>query len=280
MWRATGRLYTAALPRREAPAAWRVGTTTRLRGCVTETDGGHSLEQQTSSKEMTMRKGMSRLTKLAKDGRWQKACYTLEEMRTAKVAPNLVAYSLAASACSKQTRWRGALSLWQTVEDAADLRPDGHFLATTLSCLGRSPAWLQALRLFGQVTCQGQVQTTVYHYGAVIGACMTGSHWQGALDLLHQGLAAARTAAERPDATCFGSAITACRKAQQWERALLLLTAMDASGVTVDVLACSAAIAACDSVRHWRAALALLRSLEGRKLRPSTVSCSASRRRA
>ena len=110
----------------------------------------------------------SAMSACGRDGRWESALSLLGEMRTAGIAPDAISYNAAISACAtaSNTSGRDATSLLDEMRDAG-LKP------------------------------------TVVSFGAAIGACERGLRWERALSLLDE----MRREGVPPDMSCFREAM-------------------------------------------------------------------------
>jgi pentatricopeptide repeat domain-containing protein 1 len=89
-----------------------------------------------------------------------------------------------------------------------------------------------------------------------------------------------RSSAVKPDVISFNTAIDACAKAGQWERALSLLVAMKSVGVTPNVRTFNCAIAACDKGNgQWERAMYLLNEMRVAGVPPDAVTFNSVRTR-
>ncbi|CAK0862379.1 unnamed protein product, partial [Prorocentrum cordatum] len=73
----------------------------------------------------------------------------------------------------------------------------------------------------------------------------------------------------------YSAGISACKKGEQWQRVLSLLTEMRGAKVDPDVIAYSAGISACEKGEQWQRALALLREMREVWLEPNPWSATA-----
>ena len=62
-----------------------------------------------------------------------------------------------------------------------------------------------------------------------------------------------------PNTVTYSSAISACEKDANWQRALHLLAAMGRTAIEPNAITCSSAIIACENGADWQRALDLLR---------------------
>ncbi|CAK0880672.1 unnamed protein product [Prorocentrum cordatum] len=77
-----------------------------------------------------------------------------------------------------------------------------------------------------------------------------------------------------PDFT-FNSAISACWKGEQWQRALALFSKMPEAKLQSDVISYSAAISACAKGEKWQQASALLSDMWQAKVELDAISYSS-----
>ncbi|CAE7196208.1 unnamed protein product, partial [Symbiodinium necroappetens] len=156
----------------------------------------------------------------------------------------------AIAACERASRWTAALSL---------LRRGGSLPSwnTAMSACEKAGLWQLALLLFLQLP-DYRLSPSGVSYNTAICACEREGLWQDALFLLSQ-----RRELEEADNIAVGSAVSACAKAAQWERAVAMVLkpwdlAVLWSGL-VDSRCCSAALLACQKVSKWLQALDLFR---------------------
>uniref|UniRef100_A0A7S4RN41 Pentacotripeptide-repeat region of PRORP domain-containing protein n=1 Tax=Alexandrium monilatum TaxID=311494 RepID=A0A7S4RN41_9DINO len=72
----------------------------------------------------------------------------------------------------------------------------------------------------------------------------------------------------------YSAAISACAKAGEWRRAVMLHDDLLTRGGTPHVVSCSAAISACGAGGQWRRVLQLFSDMTARRVAPDAVSCS------
>uniref|UniRef100_A0A7S4VLP5 Pentacotripeptide-repeat region of PRORP domain-containing protein n=1 Tax=Alexandrium monilatum TaxID=311494 RepID=A0A7S4VLP5_9DINO len=102
-------------------------------------------------------------------------------------------------------------------------------------------------------------------YSAAISACAKAGEWRRAV-MLHDDLL---TRGGTPHVVSCTVAISACGKAGQWQRALLVLGGMPLRSLTPDVISCNAAISACEKAGRKRCALRLFGDLPARYRAPN-----------
>ena len=71
----------------------------------------------------------------------------------------------------------------------------------------------------------------------------------------------------------YNASISACEKASQWQRALLLLR--DLPNLQPDIVSYSASISACQKAGRWQAAIGLLTCLQSEKLEVQAITLNS-----
>lgn len=128
---------------------------------------------------------------------------------------NEVSYNMAISACARRDRFEEALRLLREMPSVG-LVPDGWSYGATLgACAGTGQA-STALRLFREMEERG-IEATAWNFKHVLHACYdskTGENWEAAAALL-------RRSETLRNNFCYGRVIMACRRAGQWQKALV-----------------------------------------------------------
>ncbi|CAM9959516.1 unnamed protein product, partial [Ectocarpus sp. 8 AP-2014] len=243
------------------------------------------------------------ITALARCGRWRQALAILDHMRfTANAAEAAAATALEADPAAGIDG--GAAMLPPA---PAAVRPDVFSYSAAITACGNCGEWRRALALLRVMREQG-VPPNVVSYNAAAHACvgdqrklgetrMNGNNgvaeprgraaeeekegeeeeeegWALVLGLMEE----MRAEGVAPDVFTFTTAITACGKAGQWERALDLLEEMGGGGdgddrlrrrrtgvlIAPDVASINAAISACARAGQWESALGLLGRMAAR----------------
>eukprot|EP00913_Durusdinium_trenchii_P018594 g17472.t1 len=78
-----------------------------------------------------------------------------------------------------------------------------------------------------------------------------------------------------PDVISFTSSITACERAAQWQRALVILTDMPKKQILPNVISFNAAITACERGNQSPIALKLFEKMPEMKITPDVISYNA-----
>lgn len=76
-----------------------------------------------------------------------------------------------------------------------------------------------------------------------------------------------------PDVVSYNAAISACGRAQQWEKALELLVTMEERGLVPTLISYSAAIGACKTGQQYAKALELVQTMERRGIKLDVRAC-------
>ncbi|CAM9822017.1 unnamed protein product [Ectocarpus sp. 8 AP-2014] len=108
-------------------------------------------------------------------------------------------------------------------------------------------------------------------YGTAVSACAMAGQWEKAVALL----ADMRRSKLRPDVVAYSSAIKACGAEGRWEEALGLLKEMQECGVRPNLITYTGAMEACGRAGRWNNALGLLAEVRDRGLRPDTFTLNA-----
>ena len=95
------------------------------------------------------------------------------------------------------------------------------------------------------------VEQFLISHNSAISACEKGAEWQRALGLL----ATLGHAAVERNTISYNSAITACERGAEWQRALGLLAPMGQAAVERFTISYNSAISACDNSAEWQRAL-------------------------
>lgn len=110
------------------------------------------------------------------------------------------------------------------------------------------------LRVGGSAGDRCPTMLDAFAYGAALGACEKGKQPTLAMGLLSSMM----DEVVEPSLICFNTVISAFAK-RGWENALGLLGAVRCSGITPDVVSCSAAATACERGCWWPGAIGVLR---------------------
>jgi len=220
-------------------------------------------------------------------GGWHRALELLEEMQARGVAPDVISFNAAMSACEKEGRWREALQLLArmqqqgTADDATGsaasdpLRPDSFSYCTAISACGRGGEPLRALELLEELIelpREARCEANEFCFNAAIAACARAGMADEALDLLSR----MKLLGVQPARLAYNSAISACEKACQPLRAVSLLNEMSSKPrLRPDVFSFSAAISACEKGGLTQMALDLLDRMKRQHVPPNAVTYGA-----
>ncbi|CAM9882463.1 unnamed protein product [Ectocarpus sp. 12 AP-2014] len=240
------------------------------------------------------------ITALARCGRWRQALAILDHMRFTANAAEAAAAAAAAAALKADPAAGIDSGAAMSPPAPAAVRPDVFSYSAAITACGNCGEWRRALALLRVMREQG-VPPNVVSYNAAAHACVgdqrkigetrtNGNNgvaeprgraaeeeeeeeeeeegWALILGLMEE----MRAEGVAPDVFTFTTAITACGKAGQWERALDLLEEMGGGGggddglrrrrtgvpIAPDVASINAAISACARAGQWESALGLL----------------------
>ncbi|CAK0880211.1 unnamed protein product [Prorocentrum cordatum] len=269
-------------------------------------------------------------------GQWQHALCVLSEMWEAKLEPSVT---------SPLQRWSQRVREGHAVaggsgaaqRDVAGKANSRLSYSAGISACEKGKQWQRALALFGEMLAAKLEPNVTVPYSAGISACEKGEQWQRALALLCEMLgaklqpnvsllqrwdqrvregravaggsgAAQRDVGGDAGARChrYSAGISACEKAEKWQRALVLLSKMwevrlepnvislrrrdqrlregqavaagsgaahrCAGGEARAQLSYNAGISACENGEQWQRALALVSEMQDAKLEPNITS--------
>ena len=139
-----------------------------------------------------------------------------------------------------------------------------------ISAWARAKCADEALATFRQIESLG-FEPDQISYASAIKACEKVGQWERALLLL-------KDMVDRkiePDVITFTSAIAACASGGEWKRAVALLETMRACGVEPNAISYNAAISACEKGGKWSRAISLLDEMRARAIEPDVISLNA-----
>ncbi|CAE8608112.1 unnamed protein product [Polarella glacialis] len=129
-----------------------------------------------------------------------------------------------------------------------------HVGSSALVELGRRKQWTQALGILSSL-CTSRAEVATRSYNAAASACTKSGQWRKVWSLL----AAARFAGLELDQASFSVSMgIGSAEGERWEIACQLLGAMEAAGLSPDIIALSAAMSACEQGKQWKVACHLL----------------------
>ena len=131
--------------------------------------------------------------------------------------------------------------------------------AKLISCLTKAGRPYIA-RLWFNIPQRHGVATDIVAYNTAIHACAKSQQWQRALQLMEDMQGKGVPA----DTITYNTAISACAKGGQWQRALQLMGDMQSNGIPVDTRTYTAAISACEKGWQWQRALQVMEGTRGK----------------
>ncbi|OLP94994.1 Ribosomal RNA small subunit methyltransferase F [Symbiodinium microadriaticum] len=173
-------------------------------------------------------------------GLWEASCQLLQEMQTSFVLPDVISYS----------NWPPMVK---------------RSIGVAISSCEKAAEWSTALESLSDAGVRVHAKVDVHAQ-----ACASGGAWQQALCLF----AALPGRSLRANLVTYGTTISACAKAVQWQRAVTLMEQfyegprMQQASSTM----MNAVIYACARGAQWRPALAWLRQMSDEELQPDVIS--------
>ncbi|CAM9775595.1 unnamed protein product [Chrysoparadoxa australica] len=156
-------------------------------------------------------------------------------------------YATAIRACEKEGRWEEALGLLEELRSTGA----GSSIAESAGCSVRYNQWYQAVSLLAN---KGTGDTDSKTIRAAIVGCSRGGHWQEALSLMDQ----MKQAGHEVGAVCYGAAMEALERQQEFVKGLDLYRDMLNQGIRPDIMVYQSAIRCCWGVGEWRRAVSML----------------------
>ncbi|CAE8642006.1 unnamed protein product [Polarella glacialis] len=212
---------------------------------------------------------------------WVKAADLFASMRRAGPQPDVVSFNVLASCCEKGRQWRRAVTVLDILRWQGHLRADAITFNTVIASCEKAGCWesaLEILRCMDRDSRKGQQGNQVsfldlHGLNSAISACEKGLQWQRALFLLLEDCAGRRLHA---DAITYSAAITACGHGARSDIALDLLRSMRHAKVEPKVFCFNAAITTCGARSlQWEPALELLWAARQLSVEPNTVTGNA-----
>ena len=197
----------------------------------------------------------------------ESALAQLQAMRSLRgLAPTVLTFNAALSACAKTGAWEEALALLEEMR-ARRLSPELVSFNAAISACARAGRWGQALKLLSTMRKVGKPPDRVSFNGALV-AAREGGQGRTALQLLTQ----MRDRGLAPDGASYGAALSACRRSADGKSAALLVDTMVAEGLApsesqlVDALGACAVSGAHGEAHALWARLGALAAAEGRPI--------------
>eukprot|EP00929_Paragymnodinium_shiwhaense_P078800 TRINITY_DN40880_c0_g1_i1.p1 TRINITY_DN40880_c0_g1~~TRINITY_DN40880_c0_g1_i1.p1 ORF type:complete len:696 (+),score=116.04 TRINITY_DN40880_c0_g1_i1:196-2283(+) len=153
-----------------------------------------------------------------KCGKWDLATFLLSEMKTAEAIPNIITYSAVISACEKGLQWELALDLLDEML-LQSIPPDTIAYSAALSACEKAKQWRPAVALLCRMR-RDVIEANVVSYSAAVAAAERSSQWSWAMFFFGK----TSELGDSLNGMCLGTAVSSCRKAQEWYRGLALLS--------------------------------------------------------
>ncbi|CAE7256072.1 unnamed protein product, partial [Symbiodinium microadriaticum] len=200
--------------------------------------------------------------------------------------------------CASARRWQPAL--WLLTEMASEqLRNNVIVCSAAITACTRGEQWPDAVAIFERmqsrqvdsdlVACNAAMAAfgaggrwlqsllmlppvgSSHSFGTAISACQEAAQWEAALQMLPSSETRVET-----NAFMYSAAISSCAKGSAWQVAIWLLSTMQLSRLESSLIAHNAAIAACEhDGGQWQRALFFLDSLQHEQLRSNIITYSS-----
>lgn len=115
-----------------------------------------------------------------------------------------------------------------------------------LTSLALDKRWRSAMRLLVEARRSPNIDTDAYMYSAAITACARAGEWERALVVLRD--AASRG---RCDRAVFNAALHACSRQRRWEECVALYDRMLAAGIEANIVSYAAVVSVCAACAQW-----------------------------
>lgn len=207
--------------------------------------------------------------------RWALAWALLDEMERGLLARDVVGFNAALSASGRaKHRPVAAPALLQSRRVAPDARSyGGHPMLAVLSELEGGHLWREALRWLQEATLR-RVQLDSMCYNAAIGACRRAAQWELALVSLREMRRERHGGLGGPDFATYSSVIRGV--GARWVLALALLGESLILGATrsMNVFVLGAALRSCREGRQWQRALAVMEAAVEARSALDVLACN------
>lgn len=183
----------------------------------------------------------SAITACARARKWAPALKLLDAMKLEGIKPGRVVLNAAINACGDCGQWKRALGLLREMQrktrgegeaDADAVLPDSVSFNSAMKACGEAGQWKQALSLLEEMEHSS-------------GYRQSGDYGRGPSTALADGIDPRRPLLPSPNAISYSTAIAACSRAGESERALALLDRMRTQGLAPSLTAFTAAMTAC-----------------------------------
>ncbi|CAJ1336977.1 unnamed protein product, partial [Effrenium voratum] len=128
--------------------------------------------------------------------------------------------------------------------------------------------WQKALHLFRELEDEG-LEGTAVTFGSLVSSCEKASQWQRALDLAAQ----ATSRGLGSIVTC-NAALSACGKGRNWQMAMEVFRKVEADGLQGTVVTFGSLVSTCEKSCQWQRALNLMADAAARGL-VNIITCNA-----
>eukprot|EP00434_Breviolum_minutum_P009619 symbB.v1.2.008469.t1/scaffold474.1/size199077/12 len=193
---------------------------------------------------------------------WQVA---LEVFKSISASPSEITYNILINAFHQASKWMGALEVLEEMKGQNLVPTRASHTMAMAACL-RGNSWTMALHLYEALPMAERAHPVLR--SLAMSGMGEGSAWPKALQLLQPDQ-------EDTDQGCFNAAMRALEVSHQWLQALQLLEMMTKRG-NVEVVPLTMAMSACKRAAQWEAVLLMLNTMPSLHIEPSLPAMSTS----
>ena len=199
--------------------------------------------------------------KLSKIQDWKQALAVLESVVTQQPQASIV-YNAAMDACRRAENWQMAVCML----DNMHVRKLADVVSFNIAISACTSMQEMPLRILSQMQ-SARLRPDIRSFAAAASSCEVHATWRIALQLMTQ--------PDAPNVYLLTSALGACGRGKEWQRALKILFSMGSHRIQPSTTAFNSAMSACGQARHWQLSLKLLQEMKRHRLTPNTVTFGA-----
>eukprot|EP00913_Durusdinium_trenchii_P030633 g28690.t1 len=184
-------------------------------------------------------------------GEWTKALVLLDEMVLGDFS-DIISFNSVINACEQASEWLVALRLLETIEaEGSKVSPDVVTISAAISACEKAGIWMWALGLLERSVEPDTRLRQIILMDADFGASTRHLRWEAFSEVFQ-------------DVIAYSSVIAAFDRSSLWVEALQILTSMEAGQVPPNDVSFNSAISACAKGGEWQRAVWLLQGMASR----------------